>query len=161
MIAREAGHTAGSPQTGRVESILPCEVLRDVLLVGGVLAEAVEEGEDAGPVPQYLPAGGHQLGVQSGHVSRLSVPPRPHQLPHHPLHHGALLQRLGVAGAAGQQLEAGLVVVRDLGSSSSCTANQVDTQFVQLVLGAVTTSTTSTTALPLSTHWSVVLGWLI
>ena len=159
MIAREAGHTAGSPQTGRVESILSCEVLRDVLLVGGVLAEAVEEGEDAGPVPQDLLTAGHQLGVQPGDVSRLSVPASPHQLPHHPLHHGLLLQRLGVAGAAGEQLEAGLVVIRDLGSSSSCPANQVDTQFVQLVLGAATTSTT--TALPLSTHWSVVLGWLI
>ena len=128
MITREVGgQTARCPQTGRVECVLAGEILGNILLVSGALTEAVEEGEDTGPVPQNIFTAGHQLGVKLREISCLSVPSSPHQLPHHPLHHGALLQGLGVAGAASEKLEAGPVVVRHLGSVSSCCTNQMGT----------------------------------
>ena len=132
MISRFSGqssHTTGGPQADRwcVDSILTGEVLRDVFLPPGGLAQAVEQGQDARPVPQDLLAAGHQLAVKPRDVRRVSVLAGPHQLPDHLLQQGALLAGLGVAGAGGEELEAGPVVVRHLGSVSSCCTNQVGT----------------------------------
>ena len=69
-----------------------------------LLTEAVKEGQDAGPVPQYVLTAAHQLSVNAGQLCFVSLPPSLG----HPLYHSvedcALLPLPGVpmACCAGQ-----------------------------------------------------------
>ena len=51
----------------------------DVIIFYMLVAWAVEEGEDARPVPQNILAAAHQLGVKPGYLGSLPFPARPHQ----------------------------------------------------------------------------------